>query len=82
MDKRESELRHATRRGKERYKRDFSRNDLERMSSIIQEGNSTFIKKESNTRKVHEIEFDGKPMRVVYDKLRKCIVTFLHVRKH
>jgi ABC-type iron transport system FetAB ATPase subunit len=80
MDKRESEIRHATRRAKERYALTLSKGDFKEITRDITTGNSSFIKKVSNTRSVHDVLFKGITLRVVYDKLRKCIVTFLHVR--
>ena len=82
MDKRESEMRHAARRAKERYGMRVTRVELNWLASEIIAGRSKFIRKVSNTRSVHELMLREKLVRVVYDslKLRKCIVTFLHTR--
>jgi hypothetical protein len=82
MDKRESELRHATKRAKERYHLLLTRQDLDSIAKIIQQGGSVFSRKISNTRSVHDLQYEDTLIRVVYDKLRNCLVTFLHVRQN
>lgn len=79
MKKRRSEKLHAKKRAKQRYKIDLSHEEYEALCRQIRDGESIFVKKQSNTRTIHDVTYKNKVMRAVYDKLRKCIVTFLHL---
>jgi hypothetical protein len=69
------QARHFSRRAAQRYG-EFDI-DVEAINRMIQDGRTSPIWKESNTRTHHLVEWNGKQMKVVYDKLRKTVVTAL-----
>lgn len=68
---------HAQRRAWERYGLAIDRGLYRHLIKIIQAGNSTFLQKQTNRVSVHEVLYQDVTYRVVYDKSRKTIVTFL-----
>ena len=77
MDKAKSQRIHAKRRALQRYDISLNREDLEKIIQLIQTGKGRCIEKQSNTRTIFIVEYKGKDCKVVYDKLRKNICTFL-----
>lgn len=73
MNKKQSQRIHAKRRAKERYGVELNSKDLKSLVTKIQKGDAEFVRKISLTRSVFIV--DGR--KVVYDKLRKNIATFL-----
>jgi uncharacterized protein YjhX (UPF0386 family) len=84
---------HAKRRGAERYGLNLSNDDLAQIVRLIQEGKATLIEKQSNRVTIFDVEmarcYNDEPhtctdctvrrvtTRVVYDKERKQIASFL-----
>lgn len=68
---------HAKRRARERFGIDLSYNDQIDMVEMIRNGQSRAVEKRSLRVTVHELEWDGQTLRVVYDKSRGTIVTVL-----
>jgi hypothetical protein len=44
---------------------------------MIQEGEAQFVEKQSNRVSIFQLTYKEKSVKVVYDKLRKTIVSFL-----
>lgn len=75
--KRRYERKHARKRARERFG-EVLHQDLEtRIVRDIQTARAQFIERQSNTRTVFLASTSGVAMPVVYDKLRKSIVTVL-----
>jgi hypothetical protein len=55
----------------------LNRHDLRSFVQQIQAGEATFLGRQSNRTSVWLVTFRGNACRVVYDKQRKTIVTFL-----
>jgi len=68
---------HAIRRAAERYGLRIGKRTLQRLVADIQQGRGTFIRRQSNRVSLWQLNVEGRPVRVVYDRLRKTIVTFL-----
>lgn len=77
MNKTQAQRIHASRRAAERYGMKFGRAEQREFVKAIQTGKSTVIEKQSHRVTVHELIIEGEPVRVVYDRIRKTIVTFL-----
>ena len=69
------QAKHFARRAAERYG-EFQI-DVAAINRLIQSGQTTPILKESNTRSHHIVRWNGKDMKVVYDRARKTVVTAL-----
>lgn len=69
---------HAIRRAYLRYGLRLTQNDLAEIRHMIQAGQSTCVELQSNRIAVHELHYRGARIRVVYDKQRKTVVTFLN----
>lgn len=63
-------------RAKQRYGLHVSRADFEEIRSLIVQGKTVLIEKQAY-KYVHEVEFKGRKMKVVYDETTRRIVTFL-----
>ena len=62
----------------QRYGLRITKSAAQDIVNKIQHGKARFIEKQSNRVSVWEVsDDDGNPMRIVYDKLRHTIVTFL-----
>ncbi len=72
--KRYYQYRHARRRARTRYGVDLTDRDLDEMISEIQAGQAEHVEKQSNRVSVFIVRDKFK---VVYDKVRKSIATFL-----
>ncbi len=69
--------RHATLRAAERYGLVYDRDLRAQLLAAIRHGDSIVVERQSNRVRVHDISFDGRTVRVVYDRERREIVTFL-----
>jgi len=77
MIKLHSQRRHAKRRASERYDLHLNRMDLKQLVTKIQNSDGKFVESLSLRTAVWLLEHEGKPVKVVYDRNRKTIVTFL-----
>lgn len=77
MRKARSQQKHARRRARERFGIKLTRNDQIDMVGMIRDGRSRMVERQSLRVSVHEVEWDGYKLRVVYDKSRRTIVTVL-----
>jgi len=79
--KRQAEAAHAKRRALQRFGLTLNSDQLQALSRMIRAGRSECIERESNRVSVHRLEWQGCVVVVVYDRLRKQIVTFLNDRR-
>lgn len=77
MTKAQAQRIHATKRAEERYGMTLTRDMHHQLVKMIQSGKSTVIERQSLRVSVHELMIEDEPVRVVYDRIRKTIVTFL-----
>ncbi len=77
LTKRQCEAIHSKRRALERYNLSLNRHDLRDIVSMITNNQATFLLKESNTRSHWLVVYKEKKLKLVYDKPRKMIITFL-----
>jgi len=75
--KRINQRKHAKQRAAERYGLELNRKDLADMSRDIKCGKASLIEQTSNRVGVYLLYKDGRMFKVVYDKKRDTIVTFL-----
>lgn len=68
---------HAIKRAKERYDLDISRRDLKDMCIQIRSGHAIKLEQLSTARAEYIVKCQDKDVRVIYDKNKKSIVTFL-----
>jgi hypothetical protein len=68
---------HSLLRVAQRYGQDLGKQDLQNMVKMIQNGESEFVCKQSNTRTHHKVTYQGTEYYIVYDKQREVPVTFL-----
>ena len=76
----QAEAVHAKRRAYERYALELSKYDLGQAVNDIRCGKSTNHRRISNRLSRHTLTICGKSCRVIYDRMRKQIVTFLPAR--
>ena len=76
MRKKKCQRKHAKRRALERYGIEYNEEDLRLIRKLISEGKSKSTK-QSNRVRIHELEYMGENIKIVYDKIRKEIVSFL-----
>jgi len=81
QSKRKTLLRHARQRVLERFGIDFTTEKLSRMVAAINGGKFPLLFKQSNRVAVYKAKIEGKSPTVLYDKVRKCIITFLPEEK-
>jgi hypothetical protein len=77
LPKHRAQRAHAKRRLQERYGLTVNRHDLRDMVALIQGGHARMIERQSHRVTVWDLTFHGKEIRVVYDNLRKVVVTAL-----
>jgi hypothetical protein len=70
-------LGHAKYRARETYNLELTKPVHDQIVSDIQSGKSWDAFVETNSRVHHTVEVDGQEMRVVYNKQRKALHTFL-----
>ena len=70
---------HAKRRFAQRFDIELTAQDCKSIINIIaSSGGTTLVDKQSNTRSLHKVNYGGQNIIVVYDKLRKLLVTALY----
>jgi len=77
MNKKKAERIHSKRRAKERYNLDLTQDIRDRLRGKIKKQKGKFLYRKSLRVSVWEVEHENKLYKIVYDKLRKEIVTFL-----
>lgn len=77
MNKAEAERRHARRRAMERYGIELGPAGRAELVAAIRSGRSRLVVRQSLRVSVHDVPRDGGLVRVVYDRQRHEIVTFL-----
>ena len=75
--KAKAQINHACKRLGQRYDIFADTKTIEAMVKYIQDGNAEFIEKQSNRVSVFKVTWADKDIKVVYDKMRKTIVTAL-----
>lgn len=68
---------HAKRRALERYGITLNRHDMRALVELIQSGRTEFVEHQSHRVSVHRVPLGTQMARVVYDRQRQTIVTFL-----
>lgn len=71
------QLQHAFRRGAQRYGVFLSEESFAELVDQIQTGRGEFVERQSKRVSKWQVQYDGTPMTVIYDKKRKTIVTVL-----
>lgn len=74
-DKESCEIIHFKKRMFERHGLILNKEQINEITKIITDGKSNFVKKQSNRIVIHDVIYNDKTMRIVYDKLRKLPVT-------
>lgn len=77
MNKRRSQVKHAKKRFIERHDIFLSDKELEAIGKLIRNGKSVFVRRDSLRVTVHQVVVEGKSVIVVYDKVRRTIITAL-----
>lgn len=77
VNKTKSQRLHAKRRALERYGISLNRKRYREIVADIQAGRGEFIERRSHRISVWKVKIAGELVRVVYDKIRKTIVTVL-----
>ena len=75
--KKDAQMRHALVRAAERFGLALRREDLAEIVGKIRKNDAMFVRRTSLRCTVWDIDFREVPCRVVYDRLRGSIVTFL-----
>jgi hypothetical protein len=78
MKKKTCQNRHARRRAAARFGINMGPRFHEELVTAIQTGKASFVEKQSNRISVWDVDYEGKVARIVYDRIRKQIVTFLY----
>jgi hypothetical protein len=76
-DKARAQTKHAKRRAFERYGVELNRHQLRELADLIRTGKAEFVEKQSHRVSVFRVPIGDTTARVVYDRQRKTIVTFL-----
>jgi hypothetical protein len=79
MDKKEALRIHARNRAKERYGISYNRHDRRNIIDMIEKNDIEviFVKKESKRVSVYYVRYKDQDLKIVYDRNRMEIVTFL-----
>ena len=77
--KKKGQRSHAKQRAKSRFGIDLNQHQYQELIEKIQAGRVESSKRLSLRVTEHIIEYQGKEMKVLYDKQRKTIITFLPV---
>ena len=77
VTKRHAERIHAKRRASQRYGITLNKYQYREISKMIMKGQEFVLSRPSLARTIYLIEYMGKQMKVVYDKKRHQVVTFL-----
>ena len=76
-----SQNRHARKRFQQRFGVILTKDLKTRILNLIHKGYASFVEKQSNRISLFDIEVEGQKIRVVYDKIRKNIVSALYPDK-
>lgn len=68
---------HARRRAGERYGLSFTKDVHARFVALIKAGKTALVSSQTHTRKIHDLEYEGRVYRVVYNTNLGAIATFL-----
>lgn len=68
---------HARKRARERLGLELGDDTHRRIVGVIQSSRSRVVERQSHRVTVHDVDLDGATYRVVYDRHRKQVVTFL-----
>lgn len=70
---------HAQRRAKQRYGVELSTRQIKEMARLIRASSdeAELIAKQSLSRKLYRVRYEGNTYNVIYDKKRSTVVTFL-----
>ena len=79
MSKADSQRAHVKRRVRERFGFPIGDDRLEEMADAVRSGRARFVRRQSNRITIWDTEFEERPIRVVYDKRTKQIVTVIRV---
>jgi len=71
----ENEIIHFKKRMIERHNLVLNKEQINEICNLITTGRSIFVRKQSNRIVIHDVIYDNKTMRIVYDKIRKVPVT-------
>ncbi len=80
MNKKDNELHHFKTRFAARFHQQLTDVNVLTIIEMIRESKSTVIKKQSNRKTRHRLTFEGKTIDVIYDTVRKMLVTALYPR--
>lgn len=80
--KRKAQFRHCLRRALERFGLRLTENDIWDIRAMIEAGQSRCVHKQSLRVSHHLLEYHDIELIVVYDKIRKMVVTFLRVEDY
>lgn len=75
--KRWSQQAHAAARARDRYDIHFDRAKNDEVVDLIQAGYAQLVERQSARVSVYRMQVDGRDCKVVYDRRRKQIVSFL-----
>src|SRR5271157_4892951 len=68
---------HAKKRAEQRYGVELNHEDRLNVVKLIQSGEADFVAKQSNTRSLFKVDYEGSSLNVVYDKVRHALRTVL-----
>jgi hypothetical protein len=76
--KRKNQIKHAKKRFQKRFDIDLNANQYIQLVNRIKKGKADFVRRQSNRVTIWDMNFEGKHIRVVYDKKTSAIVTALY----
>ena len=69
---------HFKRRMWGRFQLDINDDDINEIIEMVQTQNTIIIEKQSRTKTIHQIQFRGKTINIVYDRERKLPITAMY----
>jgi len=78
MSKSKRQLKHFKRRARERFGMLLTQNDVTNIVRMIGLNQARMVEKQSNRTSVYSVWYQERHFRVVYDKIRKTLVTVLY----
>lgn len=76
-NKAQAQRAHAKNRAKERYGIDINRHDQRTLVDMIKTRQTVCLEIQSNRISIHKLKFKDTVIKIVYDKTRSTIVSFL-----
>lgn len=76
--KADTQKKHARLRALQRYGFELTGGLESKLKTLMAEGKTTLVERQSLRVTVHDVELDGKELRFVYDSKRHQVVTFLY----